>query len=182
MSLTSCRRFINRAKRENIKIKINQDYEKFIEVNSSFRKKKGLNPSEKIETMKRYGTLFSAEIDGEFLSGVFYLEDKNNIRGWFGASKRFETDKEKQKLIGDANRLIHWEAIKYSKTKKIKQFDWGGYYTGKIRDEQRERINNFKTSFGGKIITQYIYQKDYSNIYKIAMKLYKLKEEVLNKL
>ena len=177
MSKSSCRYAINRAKRDGVKIKLNQNYKEFYEINRSFRENKGLQiGSEKIEFMEKHGTLFVAEFDGEILCGQFYLEDENNIRWLIGASKRLEVNKEIATLIGNANRLITWQAIQYAKEKGIKEFDMGGYYTGKAKDEQKERINIFKQSFGGKLTTHYIYQKDYSKIYKLAKKIYQLKQ------
>ena len=177
MSKSSCRYSINRAKKDGVKVKLNQNYEEFYEINQSFRRNKGLpTGSEKIEIMREYGTLFVAEFDGEILGSQLYLEDENNIRWLVGASKRLEVDKEKATLIGNANRLMVWEAISYAKEKGIKEFDLGGFYTGEAKDEQKERINVFKKSFGGELTTHYIYQKDYSKIYKLAKKIYQLKQ------
>lgn len=172
-----CRKKINRAIKKNVTLKINQKFEEFDKIQKSFRKTKGLGSGENINIMKRYGTLFIAELEGEVLCGVFYLEDKNNIRGWYAASKRLEVDKEKQKIIGDAHRLIYWEAIKYAKAKGIKLFDFGGYYTAEKIDPQMEGINEFKRLFGGKLVTHYIYYKYYSIFYKIALKFYNLKQK-----
>ena len=169
---------INRAMRQNVIIKRNQNYDDFDKIQRSFREKKGIGEAESIEILKKYGTLFVAEIEGEVLGGVFYLEDDNVMRGWFAATKRLEADKEKQKIISEANRLIEWEAIKYAKAKGIKEYDEGGYYTGKETDLQKERINVNKRTLGGELVTRYMYQKDYSIRYKIAKKIYKLKEEV----
>jgi len=63
------------------------------------------------------------------------LEDQSNINYWIGASKRLDVDKEKAKLIGYANRLIYWEAIKYAKEKGIKEYDLGGIFS----DEEVEK-------------------------------------------
>ena len=126
MNKSSCRYAINRAKKDGIKIKLNQNYEEFCEINRSFRENKGLPVgSEKNEFMNKYGTLFVAEFDGEILCGQFYLEDENNIRWLIGASKRLEVGKEKATLIGNANRLVIWQAIQYAKEKGINEFDMG---------------------------------------------------------
>lgn len=172
MSKKSCRYEIKRAMREGIQIRLSQAYEQFYEMNRSFRRQKGLSGLTSLEFMRRYGTLFTAEYGGEIIGGQLYLEDKDNIRWLVGASKRLEVDKEEAILIGCGNRLMIWEAIKYAKGKGIKEFDMGGYYSGEAKDEQKERINIFKQSFGGKLTTHYIYQKDYSMIYKFARKLY----------
>ena len=172
MSKSSCRYAINRAKKDGIKIKINQNFDDFYSINKSFRKNKKLplSFSWNLNLMKKYGILFVAEFGGEIISGSLFIEDENNIRWLLGASKRLEESKNKATLIGNANRLIIWEAIKYAKEKKIKNFDFGGYYAGKKEDNQKERINIFKKSFGGKLTAQYIYQKDYSNFYHFFKK------------
>jgi len=172
----SCRRRIKRAKKNGVKIKLNQNYEDFYEINRSLRKSKGLPLyDESIEFMKECGTLFVEEFEGEIIGGHFYLEDEQNMRSLIAASKRLEVSKDMASVISDANRLAIWEAIRYAKEKGIKEFDMGGYYTGKVKDEQKERINIFKKSFGGVLTTHYIYQKDYSKICKLAKKIYLLK-------
>ena len=172
MSKSSCRYAINRAIRDGVKVELSQNYEEFYEINRSFRKNKGLPlGSETVEFMEKYGTLFIAESDGEILGGQLYLEDENNIRWLLGASQRLEVNKEKATLIGNANRLMIWEAIKYAKEKGIKDFDLGGYTGG----DNKDTIDIFKQSFGGKLTTHYIYRKDYSKIYKFAKKVYQLK-------
>lgn len=173
MSKSSSRYAINRAKRDGVKIKINQNYKEFYKINRAFRNNKGL-PSgfTTVRFMMEYGTLFVSEFNGEIIGGQLYLEDYDNIRWLIGASKRLEVSRERAKLVGRANRLIIWEAIQYAKKRGIKEFDMGGYYTGETKDEQKERINFFKRSFSRQLVTHYIYQKDYSKLYKIAKKIY----------
>ena len=124
--------------------------------------------------MKKYCALFTAEYEGENIGGKLYLKDMRDIRWLIGASKRLEANKEKATIIGNANRLLIWEATKYANNQGIKEFDLGGYYTGKEPYIQKENINNFKKSFGGKLVTQYIYHKDYSKVYKSVNKIYNI--------
>jgi len=180
MSRKDCRRAIKRAEEIGVKIKSNQNYEEFFNINLLFRKKKGLDRYyESIEFMKKYGTLFTAEFNGEILLGRFYLEDKYNIRALFSASKRFNVDKERVRLIANANKLLIWNTIKYAKDKGIREYDMGGYYTGEKKDIQKENINRFKKSFGGKLVTHYIYEKDYSKLFTFTKKIYKIKKSVI---
>ena len=85
-----------------------------------------------------------------------------------------EVDKEKAKLIGYANRLIHWEAIKYAKEKGIKEYDLGGIFSDEEveKDKVKMGIRSFKLSFGGESVTRYQYQKIYSKGFKILYRLY----------
>ena len=175
MGKKSCRYEINRAKREGVIVKINQNFNEFCEMDRSFREKKGLGTGSSCqpEFMRRYGTLFTAEVAGETIAGQFYLEDEKNVRWLVGASKRLEVDRDKAIVIGCANRLMLWEAIKYAKEKGIKEFDFGGYYTGGDTNDPRYSINLFKQSFGGELTRHHIYQKDYSKLYRFARYLYK---------
>lgn len=174
MSKSSCRSSIKRAEREGIDILVNQEYEAFFNINEKFRMEKGLPAyNVDIDFMKNYGTLFISMIKGTILGGQFYLNDDKHMRWLLGASKRLEATDNMQSLIGAANRLKIWEAIQYAKNAGISEFDMGGYYTGKEIDPQKEGINIFKKSFGGDIVTHYIYEKDYSIAYTLAKKGYK---------
>jgi len=177
----SSRYAINRAQRDGIEFKINQNYEEFYHLNKSFMQQKGIMPLlgigvTSIKEMKRYGTLFISEYKGEVLSGHLYLEDENNLKLWLSASKRLDVDREKAILIGNANRLLHWEAIKYAKEKGIEEFDMGGLWSDEEAkaNEMKRNINFFKQSFGGKTTTYYDYQKIYSPLYKRGSHLYRI--------
>jgi hypothetical protein len=168
MSRTSCRYEIHRAEKEGIKVKINQNFEDYIKIDKLFskaKKRRSLNLTR--EFLKKSGILFVAELNGEILGGYFYLRDDYNMEPLSNPSKRLNVDNKKSSLVGMGNRLIIWEAIKYAKEKGIKEYDFGGYYTGEEKDEQKEKINMFKRSFGGKLVTRYNYRKDYSIIYKL---------------
>jgi len=178
MNKSSCRYAINRAIRDGIHINIDQYFDNFYELNRSFRVQKNISPfNVEPEFIKRYGVLFTAEIDGKILAGQFYLKNQNNLRWLLGASNRLKSDKSTATLIGNANRLLIWRAIKYGKERDIKEFDLGGYYTGKKKDSEKERINNFKKTFGGELVYHYNYEKYYSRICKLAFKTYNIKQK-----
>ena len=167
MSKSSCRYMINGAGKNNIRVIVNQKIEDFIKINKSFRRKKNL-PALKlsVDFIKKNGILFVAELNGEVLGGQFYLTDKHNMRWLVGASKRLSEDKDKSRMVGMANRLLVWEAIKYGKKMGLINFDLGGYYVGNT-DNEKISINRFKESFGGKVMSYYSYKKYYSKFYKI---------------
>lgn len=171
MSKSSCRYAIKRAIRDGVKIEINQNYLDFIDINESFRDKKGLiSYSKDVEFMKNNGTLFVSKYKGEILGGQFYLNDEKNSRWLLGASKRLNASGKKATLIGNTNRLMVWEAIKHFKDKGLIEFDMGGYYLRNEKNEEKERINFFKKSFGGELVTKYNYTK-YNVLYKSASKI-----------
>jgi len=167
MKKKSCRYEINRARREGIVVKINQNFEEFHKIYRSFWKSKMYADIWIRPEFIKYGTLFTTEIDGEVVAGQLYLEDDSHMRWIIGGSKRLEMSKDRAILIGCANRLMHWEAIKYAKERGIKEFDFGGIYTGGNKNDPRYTINLFKQSFGGTLVIRYQYNKVYSKAYKL---------------
>ncbi|RLE67230.1 MAG: hypothetical protein DRJ45_09735 [Thermoprotei archaeon] len=181
MDKSSCRYAINRAIRDGVKVKINSNYDKFFEIYKTFMIRKKIYPTflsrlydPKLEIMERgYGILFTAELEGEILGGCYFIHDDEHIRWLVGASKRLEVDRKKATLIGNANRLIIWEAIKWAKERGIKEFDLGGYSLDAENNpnDPRYGVNKFKKSFGGKIVKKYFYYKDYSRRLRLFVNL-----------
>jgi len=176
----STRYCISRAEKQGINIHINKYYKEYYKMYKNFMKEKGFGSNLNIsipnlEIIKSQATLFCAELDNELLAGSLYLEDGNNILLWHSGSKRLSVDMDKARTIGNANRLIHWEAIKYAKEKGIKRFDMGGIWPKETaeNDKIKRSINYFKLSFGGELINCHSYNKSYSKIYKIGSKIYK---------
>ena len=163
MSKSNCRKPINHAMKSGVTIRRNENYEEFYSLYQQLRKTKGFNSNNlSIDYLKQYGTLFTAVYEGDVLGGMVYLEDESTLMEIVTASKRFEGDKEKRNFVGSANKMLIWEAMQYAKAKGIKEYDHGGFYDGAVKDEQLERINNYKQSFGGQFSVKYNYRKDYS--------------------
>jgi hypothetical protein len=165
------RQKIKRASKENIRWKINENFDEFHTISKEFVKQKNFTPRigamlaldvPTVKIMKKYGTLFTAELNGEILSGHLYLEDKDNILAWISTSKRLAVDKETSKLINFANCLLHWQAINYAKEKSIKTFNWGGISL----DPKNASINAYKLSYGGQTEPSYFYSKVNSRLYQ----------------
>lgn len=167
------RRGVEDAKKRNVAILKNQRYDEFYEMYTSFRRRKRLPKYWGLDLIKKYGTLFLAELNGKILSGILYLEDSVCMRALLIASTRFEGDKDYARLVSDAQRLLIWESIEYASRKAIRTFDLGGYYTGQRKNEEAEGVNAFKRSFGGKVTTLYDYTKDYDPLLGLARWIYK---------
>ena len=172
---------IRRAEKQHIIWKINENFDEFHKLYKNFSRRKGYGsrlgflglefPSVKI--MEKHGTLFTFELNGEILSGHLFLEDDVTLLGWFSASKRFEVDIQTARLIGNANVLLHWEAIKYAKRKSLKAFNWAGLFSMKEELEPEKKfLNQYKLSFGGQIEMYYSYSKINNKLYKKLSSLY----------
>jgi len=175
MDRKSCRYAINRAIKDGIEVKIDKNYDGFYEIYRSFITEKGLCKEfptlQELHRIMKYGTLFAAELNGEVLAGSVYLADKDTMRLRISASKRLNVGRKKATLVGNASRLIHWEAIKFAKQKGIAEFDMGGIIEDK--KDPRYSVTAYKLSFGGKTTIRYNFRKDYSRILRIVRYLYR---------
>ena len=185
----SCQQTIRRGERAGIKVVKSKDFGSFYNVYNQFAKRKGIRPFLGLldiqkDTLRKYGTLFLAYDGNDVLGGHVYLEDKDHILGWFNASRRLEVESSKASLIGMANRMMHWEAIKYAKDKGLKEFDWGGLWVDEEaeRDPVKKSINFFKLSFGGDKAMRYSYEKIYSTKYLAAQYAYGNSTKILQML
>ena len=100
--------------------------------------------------------LLEACVDGEcfaitvaYLSGqpiVYhsYIYDTNNTRLYQSCSL-FRESADEAKLIGYANRGLHWYDLKFFKEMGVANYDWGGI----VSAESPNGIDQFKMSFGG---------------------------------
>ncbi|MGB9212959.1 MAG: GNAT family N-acetyltransferase [Halobacteriota archaeon] len=122
---------------------------------------------EKTSVLKRSGPLFIAEYDGDILCGHACFADGHTILGRLAASKRL-VDRDRASLIGNANKLLVWETIKYAKAKGLREFDLGRYYV-KDGDLQEVGYSAWKKGFGGDLVERYDYTKYYSKIYELAL-------------
>lgn len=168
---SKCRSDIKKAEKDNFRISIDDRYEDFIGLNRSFRDLKGLDEHEfSLDFMKRYCTLFTAERDGQLLGGILFLKDDSCLLGLISATRRLDADRDLRADIARMNRLLWWEAIKHGSEGGLATLDMGGYYTGTEPDPQKEGVNEFKRRFGGTVIGDYIYRKDYTLKMKLVRK------------
>ena len=164
MKKDSCRNSVRRALKTGIKIKQDQNWDEFHEIyKDHLSQKRYLRMPENKSIMMKYGTLFTAEYEGEVIGGHHYIFDQEHILYRTGATKIVEKNNPRRTLIGNASHLIHWEAIKYAKGKGIKEFDLGGLFT--------DSINAMKESFGGKRVLYHDYWKVYDPLFKVANSL-----------
>ena len=168
-----CRQGIKKGQREGIKVELNRHHHEFSLLYKEFSKLKDFPGfSSHIKNYIKHSTLFTASLDEELLVGMLTIEDERHLRCLIGGSKRLQVNKEKRILVGAANRLLIWEAIKYAHGKGLVEFDFGGYYPGKNQNDPRNGINRFKETFGGVLRTYYNYTKYYSLIYKLAKSVF----------
>jgi len=93
------------------------------------------------------------------------------FRAWVLASKRLDNVSGRfREIIGQANRMVIWQAIMFAKDHGYRSFDLGGIAPDDDNKEQRS-LAEFKEAFGGERKKAYYYFKVYSRLLKFLMKL-----------
>lgn len=187
----SCKYKINRAAREDVSIVIYRDEEitnemidSFCEFFASFWESKGttFENKEKVRAeLKMYRdanalTIAYAKVNGEKAVYHTHVKDDSIARLLHSASLyRLQEDEEgnTKNLIGMANRLLHFEEMKYYKNLGLSTYDWGGAGRG----EDVIHITEFKKSFGGTAVTYC----NFEQVNGILAKLFKLLVKIMGK-
>lgn len=187
----SCKYKINRAAREDVTVEIFQDQEITDEMIDSFcdffeifweTKGSTLGDKQKLkEELRSYRdvhvlSIAYALVNGEKAVYHTHVKDERIARLLHSASLyRLQKDEEgnTKNLIGMANRLLHFEEMKYFKKQGIEIYDWGGAGRG----EDVIHITEFKESFGGEEVTQC----NFEQVNGLLARLFKLLIKILGK-
>ncbi|MBI4843147.1 MAG: hypothetical protein HY809_02330 [Nitrospirae bacterium] len=166
---------IKRAEKEGIRFEIENDPHAFTNYYRLFAKSKSSVKEilemgiDYIDLYKGYITITKAAAGNEVLAMHSYVADREGgrVRLLHAASLfRDEDDSQKRSLIGRANRFLHFQDMLYFKDNGFRIYDMGGYAYNSDNPEL-QKINEFKDSFGGKLIEESIY---------VSLPLYLLKK------
>ena len=133
--------------------------DEFIEVHHQFLISKNMKGKLKKDKFKAYCeanmlALSIATQDGNNIGYHSYVVNGQIARGLYLAYLFSNKDQAANKsLIGDANRLLHWEEMCKFKELGFTIYDWGGY----SKLERLKNVNKFKEEFGGKKEDRYHY-------------------------
>jgi hypothetical protein len=79
-----------------------------------------------------------------------------------------------QRAISRANRLLYWHDMLIFRDKGFNIFDLGGYYPDWApADPHMKRINEFKASFGGRLLTEANYLSCALHGYRVSHAAYR---------
>jgi len=101
-------------------------------------------------------TLAAARSAGRALVMRSYVVDAQQSRAcsWHSATVQArESDPAVRRMIGRANRLLHFRAMLHFKQRGFVIYDLGGY-SNDSNDRKQQAINQFKDGFGGTIVEE----------------------------
>lgn len=149
---------IRRAERDNVKIEIEHDKNRFIAFYNSFCRDKKLQRL-KLTSLERFGMklcITKAMYNDKSLAMHAYLVDQNISRSrllYAATLFRQEKNSVKRNFIGMANRFLFYKDMVFFKDSGIRQFDFGGYAKN-TDDRDLSGINEFKEGFYGVVIEE----------------------------
>lgn len=150
---TNYRNEVRRAIKEGIEFYQSSDLESFICFYNSFAEKKGL---QKISSrnVSKYPNYFltKAVYKGAILCyhALIYDEVAQKVYLLYSASNRLD-DEIDTKIIGIANKFLHYKEFELFKNNNVKLYDFSGIVEDPNNREEYG-IGNFKKGFGGDIV------------------------------
>ena len=150
---SNTRNEIRRAEREGCVMTYDYDYESFIPFYNAFSASKGLDENIDIGRLDKYDrTLITSVMkDGVVLTMHATVVNKAESVAMllYSGSQRL-TEGSDRKLIGWANRYLHYKEFELFKGWGIERYEWDGIC---LDPEQKEKYNIglFKTAFGGQV-------------------------------
>ncbi len=151
---------IERGKRRGLTAMPSDDFGAFDAMYSRFTKQMSFEALS--SNALRNGILFLAFFDSKPIAGGVFIADGVHIRALALASRRHDEESGRMRdIIGEANRLVVWEAIRYAKEKGYALFHLGGI-APKSSNTGWRAVADFKEAFGGERRAQYYYTKVYS--------------------
>lgn len=151
---------INRGMRRGIVVQQSDDFKSFNKFYKDFHKGKSI-ASVSLKLLEDQGILFLAWYEGAPIAGGVFIGDGIYMRAWVLASTRMTHQAGRMRdIIGEANRMIIWEAIRYAKKYAYQRFDLGGILP-ESENVGIRAVAEFKEAFGGERINSYYYSKTY---------------------
>jgi len=150
---SNTRNEIRRAIKEGCEFNIVNDVDNFISFYNDFCASKNLNDYTSRNSISKYKNVLitSASLKGEVLAMHANVFDSEHGVAFlmFSCSKRLDCNVDK-KLIGWANRFLHFKDLEYLKQNGCLHYDWSGVCIDP--NDERYTIGQFKLAFGGKLI------------------------------
>lgn len=151
---SNTRNEIRRAEKEGCTFAYDQDYESFVPFYNDFSYSKGLNDYMHLDRLKKYKNTIITKVyhEGKVLAmhATAFDDDLHYAYLLYSCSPRLDETIDR-KLVGWANRYLHYMDFKLFKSMGYSKYDWSGVCLDESKPD-RYKIGQFKASFGGEPI------------------------------
>ncbi|NTW33615.1 MAG: peptidoglycan bridge formation glycyltransferase FemA/FemB family protein [Bacteroidetes bacterium] len=163
---------ISKASKSGVAMRIIDDYSVFIRFYNVLAEHKGLK---KIRSLSKYNDKIvitaAYEQDAVLVMHAYICDNLlGRVRLLYSCSHyRSYCERNMQAVIGSSNKYLHYEDIKYFKSRGYVVYDFGGY-AYESKDMDLKNINKFKDGFGGELEVSYECK---TYVYLLIEKIYK---------
>ena len=155
---------IKKAENNGIVIKRSEDYQSFAKLYKHFRKDHDL-PLDRVNILRGHSVLLLAYHRDQVIAGGIFITNQDYWRAYILASWHPDNSGKQREILGQANRLLIWQAIKEAKAAGAKYVDLGGI-SPQSNKQKLVSLAEFKEAFGGQRQACYYYFKVYSPLIK----------------
>ena len=156
---------IKRGERNGVRVHKDENFSEFKKLYNNFRKGKNL-PHDSMKAFRDHGVLFSAYYKRQMVAAGIFVCNGEHVRAWSLASVRLgKLDGQMRDVVGQANRMVIWEAMKYFRSLGVRYFDLGGINPDSQKSEDIS-LAEFKEAFGGVRTNTYYYRKINSRLFR----------------
>lgn len=152
MMKSNTRNEIRRAIKEGCEFYVDDNIDAFVPYYNQFCRSKGLNDYTSKNRIEKFKSFVATRVehDGVVLARHINILDDigKNAFLMFSCSLRLE-DNANRKLIGWANKYLHYKDLELLAKSGFVRYDWSGICLDKA--DKRYQIGQFKLSFGGNI-------------------------------
>ncbi|HOW08747.1 MAG TPA: hypothetical protein PLX08_02990 [Bacteroidales bacterium] len=172
---------IRKSQNDGILCKVSDDLSEFTLFYNEFAKEKNMSKQISSTELKKYGEAFilrnAYSTNGTLLVSHSYIADWSikRVRILTSSSKIHNNnlDRADRKLIGRANRLLHYEDMIFFRNLGYLIYDFGGY-AYETQDQSLQGINRFKDHFGGELVEESNYESYLLYLIKCVMGFLKI--------
>lgn len=175
--IKSLRQQVRQAEDEGIQCYFkNDDIEFFVEFFNQFARSKKIHTVTvaRLHEMNEFLNLSFATFNGVILAAHSYIVDHDLkiVRAFHSATRRLEDSAERSR-VAKANKLLHYKDMLDFKKRGFEIYDFGGIAIN-TENPELKGINDFKMSFGGKVVDcDNYYNKSYL-LFRRVSRLFKL--------
>lgn len=94
-----------------------------------------------------------------------YVCDGKRARLLYSAGNVTLTDAEQRKVLGRANKLLHWDMVEHFKGRQFIEYDLGGI----SKSEALRALDDFKLGFGGREVLEYNHMIGITSLGKLTV-------------
>ena len=147
---SNTRNEIRRAVKEGCNFEIVDGFDEFISLYNAFCKSKGLADFTSEARMRKFGKILVTKAVHNGTTMAMHTNILDEVGKvallQFSCSPRLDENVDR-KMIGWANRFLHYKDLEWLRENGYKTYDWSGVVVDP--DDPRHSIGEFKLSFGG---------------------------------